>query len=609
LGIVVVLILIPRLLRSEIDSASRGLNDIFTRDPGYKYIVSAKPANPWLELSVPFRQSVLTSFTPCVTDAATGCIDRGRYEFEFSRLVGLHPYRQNLSEARTLIVGASSDVGLALSRRLNDSAVRLSCRDVGALAVANAAITHAIVTCPGLPPEFATTDGAAWSIGRYSEQLRGIAKVLHERGIRFLFVTDGPISGDVGGRVIRIPLLRDFLGRVREDCDSVGRVGIEADGGITDVSDLTADDVADFVLSNIDNDTLPQRVELVGTHPKNLKKAVDKLTRDSRCSVSWHEPPHRYGPDFTERTKIAIPTNPALVSQSIPRADSPYLSIVVAVGDFLNRPEPFVDAIARGIARYPRADVELVVVDYGSSRFRETVQIPSELTGRTRIIEVPIDGLKKRFNTGLTAFEYIARNIGIRRARGSFVLSTSLDALLPSTFFALIAERDFNEGIVYRSARWETRPGTFLIVTPDELWQGIGEPWRADDFNLKERCPGGGRFVVSVDGLTDVCGAADFVLASRGLWEAVAGFNEVVDDSNGDAVLLAKFFKLAPGFAQSFIEPIVVHMRHEKERVKRTGVEQMEALIKEYNCRGTAKTKGDTHKWGHVGERFKEIAV
>jgi hypothetical protein len=91
---------IPWSLRSEIESASCGLNDLFARNPGYKYIVSANPTNPWVELSVTFRQSVLTSFTPCVTDTMTGCIDWHRYQFEFSRLIGLHPYRQNLSERR-----------------------------------------------------------------------------------------------------------------------------------------------------------------------------------------------------------------------------------------------------------------------------------------------------------------------------------------------------------------------------------------------------------------------------------------------------------------------------------------------------------------------------
>jgi hypothetical protein len=384
-------------------------------------------------------------------------------------------------------------------------------------------------------------------------------------------------------------------------------VKIESEG---DVSDLTSDDVADYVLNNLDNDKLPGRVDLFGSHPKNLKKAVEEMMRNSRCSVTFHESPHRYGPDFSERTTVVLTPNSEIGRQNLPPPDSPYLSVVVAVGDFLNNPEHFINAVGRGISRYPLADVELIIVDYGKSRFQDTVSIPSELKGRTRIIDVPIDGLQKKFNTGLTAFEYIARNIGIRRARGRFVLSTSLDALLPSTFFALVAERDFNEGIVYRSARWETRAGTLVLTTPTELWQGIGEPWRIDDFNLKERCPGGGgRFAISVDGLEDVCGAADFVLVSRGLWEAVGGFNEVVDDSNGDAILLAKFFKLVPGFAQSFIDPIVVHMRHEKESVKRTRLEQMEAVIKEYACRGTSKSNGDTHKWGHVGQRFKEAAV
>jgi hypothetical protein len=96
------------------------------------------------------------------------------------------------------------------------------------------------------------------------------------------------------------------------------------------------------------------------------------------------------------------------------------------------------------------------------------------------------------------------------------------------------------------------------------------------------------------------------------LWETVWAFNEVPSNPNVDAVFLAKFMKLIPGYARFFIHPMNMHQRHAKKNVQRPAVQNLDVVMEEVACSGTSKTLGnnwDTHKWGQVGDRYKEILM
>jgi hypothetical protein len=320
------------------------------------------------------------------------------------------------------------------------------------------------------------------------------------------------------------------------------------------------------------------------------------------------------------------------VGQEFPLKQSvPYLSIVV-VGrhdNFSNgfefRTQNFLDSLGKGLDRVPLADIELVFVDYATpedqSPLHETFTLPPELKGKTRFIIVPEEkhkALQAKYDSRLGFFEYIVKNIGIRRAKGRYILSTNPDNLFPSNFFELVATEDFNEGVLYRSIRWDTRDHTFDNATIPEIWQAMGEPWRLKEFDVKVRCStGDNRFTLS-DGLQKFldqaypCGGGDFLLASRKLWDVVWAFNEVPSNPNVDAVFLAKFMKLLPGYARFFIHPMNMHQRHAKKNVQRPAVENLDVVMEEVACVGESKTLGnnwDLFKWGQPTDVYKEIVL
>ncbi|MCU0241521.1 MAG: hypothetical protein MUF51_03755 [Vicinamibacteria bacterium] len=187
---------------------------------------------------------------------------------------------------------------------------------------------------------------------------------------------------------------------------------------------------------------------------------------------------------------------------------NPYLSIVVTSrndghgGDLLRRMQIFVDGF---VAQCQRHDLpaELIFVEWNPPadrpRLKEALQWPQPLAPcAVRIIEVPPERHGRlRHAYVLPLFQMIAKNVGIRRARGQFVLATNIDILFNDELMAWIAKRELDPARMYRIDRHDadrdvplekdvaeqlaycashlvrvnTREGTFKL-NPD------GTPWR-----------------------------------------------------------------------------------------------------------------------------------
>jgi hypothetical protein len=353
------------------------------------------------------------------------------------------------------------------------------------------------------------------------------------------------------------------------------------------------------VVKLLRNASLPGRILLLGRLSQPLLRLSAKVYQ--KCVILFRPSPHKFHRSRDPKTTFEIDTSAHsfqwFQQQSFHTSSEPYLSIVV-VG---HPRQAFLDALGKGLERIPLARVELVVVE-AVGEIGPLSSVPARLRGRTRIIQVPTNFS----SVGL------ARNVGIRRAKGRFVLSTSPATILPSDFFELVAAEDFTEGILYRAARWavaEHLPANFTI---DELWQTMGEPWRLGGSDAEVKCAvGAHRLVVANSSQKFLdearpCGAGDFLLASRQLWDVVWGFTE--GPKSADALLLAKFMKLIPGYASQFILPVTAHLKQQAEGE----AHNLQAVIEELACAGESKTLGnnyDTHKWGQPGEGFDEILV
>src|SRR5204863_188313 len=108
---------------------------------------------------------------------------------------------------------------------------------------------------------------------------------------------------------------------------------------------------------------------------------------------------------------------------------------------------------------------ELILVEWnppaGKPGLVTALRWPSN-TGpcQVRIIQVPPE-LHRRYRhaEALPLYQMIAKNVGIRRARGQFILATNIDILFSSELAAFLAERKLERGRMYRIDRHDAMSG------------------------------------------------------------------------------------------------------------------------------------------------------
>jgi len=125
-------------------------------------------------------------------------------------------------------------------------------------------------------------------------------------------------------------------------------------------------------------------------------------------------------------------------------------------GNLLARMQWFVDGLAEQAARY-RVPTELVLVEWNPPADRpplaEAMRWPADGVMTTRVVTVPkaVHDEVPHADT-LPLFQMIAKNVGIRRAAGEFVLATNIDILFSDALFEYLAG-PLASGILYRADR------------------------------------------------------------------------------------------------------------------------------------------------------------
>jgi hypothetical protein len=157
----------------------------------------------------------------------------------------------------------------------------------------------------------------------------------------------------------------------------------------------------------------------------------------------------------------------------------PYLSLVVTArndnhgGNLLRRMQIFVDGwIAQ--ARRHNLSSELIVVEWNpvadKPRLWEALKWPQD-SGPcdVRFIEVP-EELHRRYAhaAALPLYQMIAKNVGIRRARGQFILATNIDILFSDELVKFLSERSLDPNRMYRVDRHDVMSDVPADASIDE---------------------------------------------------------------------------------------------------------------------------------------------
>ncbi len=160
-------------------------------------------------------------------------------------------------------------------------------------------------------------------------------------------------------------------------------------------------------------------------------------------------------------------------------AAAPYLSVVVTSrhdnhGEgLLARFQTFVDVLLDQCERH-QLPAELIIVEWNPPldrpRLAEVLRWPTRHeVCPVRFLEVP-PALHRQFpnHSGLPLFQMLAKNVGIRRARGEFILCTNIDLLFAEELIAWLGQRPLRRGRLYRIDRHDVAAGVTTLSTTEE---------------------------------------------------------------------------------------------------------------------------------------------
>jgi len=157
----------------------------------------------------------------------------------------------------------------------------------------------------------------------------------------------------------------------------------------------------------------------------------------------------------------------------------PYLSIVVTARNddygknFLERIQFFVSGILEQLTKYDLSS-ELIIVEWNPPSDRPRLSEAISWTHqdgpcKIRIIQVPLQ-IHNSFQHSdkIQLFEYHGKNVGIRRARGKFILSANPDLLFSDDLIKYFASKSLKPEFFYRVNRYVVKRGLPYTATLDE---------------------------------------------------------------------------------------------------------------------------------------------
>jgi len=149
---------------------------------------------------------------------------------------------------------------------------------------------------------------------------------------------------------------------------------------------------------------------------------------------------------------------------------SPYLSIVVTTrndnhgGDLLKRTIAFVNGLIFQCEKY-KLHAELIIVEWNPPKdkplLKEVLPPPPQNTFlEIKYIVVP-EEIHKTYKTSSTIplYQMTAKNVGIRRAKGEFILCTNIDILFSDECFKIFAQQKLKQNVFYRANRCDVKNG------------------------------------------------------------------------------------------------------------------------------------------------------
>lgn len=304
-------------------------------------------------------------------------------------------------------------------------------------------------------------------------------------------------------------------------------------------------------------------------------------------------------------------------------------------GNWTNRINAFLKVLAHQADR-TQTPVEMVFVEYNPVPNKpflyQSLVLPKNEFFAVRFIVVPPEFHKSLpDNEKVPICEFIAKNIGIRRAKGEWVVATNPDTLYGDDLFDFIASESLDVGSFYRinrqdlSVNWVDPKLSAEDILKDACTRRIkvlfnnktvyvsykewfssmihGRSWR-----IFLQCPAFNpwRKVDSDESAIHENAAGDFLLMHKSAWDKVRGYDQVTVGSGVlDGYIMYVLYCL--GFRQRILPHSLYHIYHHHKGVK--------YLASYAKFREDAKKmletkipyKVNSPDWGFADKSFQEV--
>jgi len=210
-----------------------------------------------------------------------------------------------------------------------------------------------------------------------------------------------------------------------------------------------------------------------------------------------------------------------------------------------DRTQAFIDCVYMLAEKHKRR-VELIIVEWNPPADRRLMASEFSFKRESQYVSAVIYTVSKAIHSryawadSLPLYQMIAKNVGIRRARGKFILATNIDILLSSDLFLKITSGKLEERVLYRSNRWDVGREILDVEDVDARLEVATDltfqiNYREGIYKVGEKPPvrveaeHGPNFDGASTALyhlhTEACG--DFQLMHRNDWLRVRGYTEL----------------------------------------------------------------------------------
>lgn len=288
----------------------------------------------------------------------------------------------------------------------------------------------------------------------------------------------------------------------------------------------------------------------------------------------------------------------------------PYISFVVVArndnygGDFLYRINIFVKVLLTLCEKYELPS-ELIIVEWNPPddrpKLKDAISWPDiqRKHCQVRIIEVPNEVHNKLPNPAkMPLFEYMGKNVGIRRAMGEFILATNPDVIFSKELIQFLSQKNLSKNSFYRIDRYDVKSTISLSESVEKILEhcsnniirvcsyfGTYEPNKRLDIYRQLRRYAGyikRRILLFPYTLPHTNASGDFFLLHRSQWFNLRGYPELETKGKSHYIDgIVAYQSVFAGLKQEILKKMqLYHIDHERIDPNKPGSEAVQSAYK-----------------------------